>query len=125
MDDQGGPKFELSDDGAIASIWPEPGHADALYSLLRGAHPNMTVYRKRELPQRLHYAHNRRIPPIVAIPDEGWQIVRRRSRWSSLLGNHGCVSGGQGGGVCSHCRFYFGRCCINLESRRSLATCGK
>ena len=98
MDDQGGPKFELSDDGAIASIWPEPGHADALYSLLRGAHPNMTVYRKRELPQRLHYAHNRRIPPIVAIPDEGWQIVRRRSRWSSLLGNHGCVSGGQGGG---------------------------
>ncbi|HUG09757.1 MAG TPA: alkaline phosphatase family protein, partial [Opitutaceae bacterium] len=34
-------------------------------------------YRKDEIPERLHYRNNPRIPDILLIADEGWQIERK------------------------------------------------
>jgi len=31
------------------------------------------VYRREDVPARLHYSGNRRIPPVVLIADEGWR----------------------------------------------------
>ena len=61
----------------VADIWPDEGREDAVYRALANAHPHLTVYRKRDIPERLHYRHHRRIAPIIAIADEGWSIARR------------------------------------------------
>jgi len=67
--------FDLIDGGALGLIDPKPGLVDTVLNELQGANPHMHVYRKSELPARFHYDDNRRIPPIVAIPDEGYMIM--------------------------------------------------
>lgn len=39
----------------------------------------MSVYKKEDIPDRFHYKHNRRIQPILAVADEGWEIVQNNS----------------------------------------------
>ncbi len=53
------------------------GNHDRLYQRLHGVHPNLTVYRRHEIPDRLHFRANNRIPPVVALADEGWSITTR------------------------------------------------
>jgi predicted AlkP superfamily pyrophosphatase or phosphodiesterase len=62
----------------VASIVPKPGRdAYVLRALRTAAHPHLTVYKKGELPARLHYNTGSRITPIIAIADEGWTITTR------------------------------------------------
>ncbi len=44
---------------------------------LIGAHPHMTCWRKADIPARLHYGTNPRIPPIVCLAQVGWMIGTR------------------------------------------------
>ncbi len=62
----------------VLSLWPKPGREAEVYHKLRSAHPRLTVYRKHEIPERLHHRDHRRIPPIIAIADDGWRIASRR-----------------------------------------------
>lgn len=50
---------------------------EAVFKNLSGCHPNMTAYMKEDIPDRLHYKNNDRIPRIILIADEGWTIVQR------------------------------------------------
>jgi predicted AlkP superfamily pyrophosphatase or phosphodiesterase len=50
---------------------------DRLYRRLRDAHPNLTVYRREDMPERFHFKNNDRVPPVIAIADEGWSITTR------------------------------------------------
>jgi len=54
---------------------PRDGDVEALYRRLRGKDPHLAVYTREQLPARLHYRHNPRIPAIVGIPDDGWAVV--------------------------------------------------
>lgn len=78
--------------GALAGFNPRKGRtAEAEAALLR-PHAHMQCWRKSELPPRLHYGTNPRIPAIVCLPRSGWQIttreyVNQRKRLS--LGDHG------------------------------------
>jgi predicted AlkP superfamily pyrophosphatase or phosphodiesterase len=65
---------DLSPVGALA---PAAGYEAEAYARLKGAHPRMQVYRKGELPARLHFNTNPRITPIVTIIDEGWVLATR------------------------------------------------
>lgn len=56
-----------------------PGKLDAVYEALAHAHPNLTVYKKEEIPERWHYKYNDRIQPIIAVADEGWYILQNKS----------------------------------------------
>ena len=58
----------------VLELWPEPERVEEVLAKLRVA-PHLTVYRRGELPERLHYADNPRIPPIVALADEGWYVT--------------------------------------------------
>jgi predicted AlkP superfamily pyrophosphatase or phosphodiesterase len=58
-------------------IAPRPGREDAIYGALSGAHPRLRVYRRAETPAHWHYRDHPRIPEIVGVVDEGWQILRR------------------------------------------------
>lgn len=46
---------------------------------MANAHPNMTVYKKEQIPDRFQYKHNIKIQPILAVADKGWEIVRNKT----------------------------------------------
>jgi predicted AlkP superfamily pyrophosphatase or phosphodiesterase len=58
--------------GQYVALVPDPDDIDELYSALHGAHPALTIYRKGEIPNRLHLDGHRRTPPIVGIVENGW-----------------------------------------------------
>lgn len=55
------------------------GKFDEVYEALAHAHPNLTVYKKEEIPERWHYKYNTRVQPIIAVADEGWYILQNKS----------------------------------------------
>ena len=40
--------------GSGAPIWPQPGDEDDVYASLATAHPNMSVFKKEDIPERFH-----------------------------------------------------------------------
>jgi predicted AlkP superfamily pyrophosphatase or phosphodiesterase len=69
----------VGDWNPIATIIPTPTAGDYVFTALLHAHPHLQVFRKGELPDRLHYNSGERVTPIVAIADEGWSIGTRES----------------------------------------------
>ncbi|XP_067126662.1 ectonucleotide pyrophosphatase/phosphodiesterase family member 5-like [Centruroides vittatus] len=74
--------------GPVVGILPQEGKLDIVYNKLKHAHPNMSVYKKEEIPERWHYKNHRRIMPILAVADEGY-LIARKYRENSTLGQHG------------------------------------
>lgn len=70
--------IEIVDINPTLSVIPKAGTTvDEVYRRLAGAHPHLHVYRKEETPAAWHYRDNPRIPPIVGVADDGWQVRRR------------------------------------------------
>jgi predicted AlkP superfamily pyrophosphatase or phosphodiesterase len=87
---------EVVDINPTLALIPRPGRENAVYAALAGAHPRLRVYRRAETPPHWHYRDHPRIPPIVGVVDEGWQVLRRTTLASDLArrlvgprGNHG------------------------------------
>jgi predicted AlkP superfamily pyrophosphatase or phosphodiesterase len=57
----------------ISSISPLK-NVDEIYSKLKNIHPNMSVYKKGDAPERYHYRNHRRIQPVTAVAHEHWSI---------------------------------------------------
>lgn len=73
-------------------IWPKAGQEDTVYqSLKKAAH--LQVYRKDELPASYQLNDNQRIPPIIAVADEGWSTdfsgMANSVKRHYILGAHG------------------------------------
>ena len=68
---------EIIDINPTLGLLPKPGRQDAVYNALANAHPRLHVYLKRETPPHWHYRDHPRIPPIVGVVDEGWEVLRR------------------------------------------------
>ncbi|XP_035380968.1 ectonucleotide pyrophosphatase/phosphodiesterase family member 7-like [Electrophorus electricus] len=66
--------FHLVDYGPSGLLLPKEGRLEKVYNALKGAHPHLHVYRKEEMPARLHFANNNRILPIILWADEGYVI---------------------------------------------------
>lgn len=62
----------------MLGLWPRAGLEDSVYRALRGKHPHLAVWRRNEVPERLGYRGNPRIPPILAAADVGWSVTLRR-----------------------------------------------
>jgi predicted AlkP superfamily pyrophosphatase or phosphodiesterase len=54
------------------ALAPRDGDIETLYRRLRGRHPALAIYKRDELPARLHYTGSPRIAPIIGIPRDGW-----------------------------------------------------
>ncbi|XP_015281247.1 PREDICTED: ectonucleotide pyrophosphatase/phosphodiesterase family member 5 [Gekko japonicus] len=80
--------YMMIDHSPDVAILPAEGKLDEVYNALVKAHPHMTVYKKEDIPSRLHYRHSTRIQPILAVADEGWEILQNKSDHFNL-GNHG------------------------------------
>ncbi|MFQ5570353.1 MAG: ectonucleotide pyrophosphatase/phosphodiesterase [Rhodothermales bacterium] len=62
----------------VVMLRPVEGKMEAVYNALKAA-PHLSVYRREEIPDELHYRAHRRITPIVGIADEGWRIATRNA----------------------------------------------
>ncbi|XP_077977610.1 ectonucleotide pyrophosphatase/phosphodiesterase family member 7-like [Glandiceps talaboti] len=80
--------YVIADYGPVAMILPKEGNEELIFNTLKDAHPNMTVYRKADIPERFHYRDHYRILPIFAITDRPWEIA---TIWqpNGQLGGHG------------------------------------
>ncbi|XP_062386914.1 ectonucleotide pyrophosphatase/phosphodiesterase family member 7-like [Sardina pilchardus] len=66
--------FHLVDYGPTGMLLPKEGRLDKVYNALKGAHPHLHVYKKEEMPSRLHFSKNARILPIILWADPGYVI---------------------------------------------------
>ncbi|KAG0503512.1 hypothetical protein HPP92_003584 [Vanilla planifolia] len=49
----------------------------------------LEMFLKEDLPKRLHYSNNYRIPPIVGLLEEGYKVEQKRSKTKECGGDHG------------------------------------
>uniref|UniRef100_A0A0D9UXX0 Uncharacterized protein n=1 Tax=Leersia perrieri TaxID=77586 RepID=A0A0D9UXX0_9ORYZ len=49
----------------------------------------LRMYLKEDLPSRLHYSENYRIPPIIGLVEEGYKVEMKRSNKNECGGAHG------------------------------------
>jgi len=61
----------------VMDIWCEEAEVDSIFNLINGKHLNFSVYKKQDIPERLHFSENRRIAPIIGIMDNGWTLTSR------------------------------------------------
>lgn len=83
----------VSDWGPAAQIWATEMSADDIVAALDGAHPNLRVWQRDDIPARYRFGSHHRVPDVVAEADLEWMISNRphmagRTRYS-LLGMHG------------------------------------
>ena len=79
--------------GPNAGLRPKTGTAQELAARLRGKHPQLSVWLRSEVPERLHYRASSRIAPVVLSAAPGWFITTRdwlrAKRLTFDLGAHG------------------------------------
>jgi len=87
---------EVTDINPTLGLFPRAGREEAVYTALVNAHPRLRIFRKHETPEHWHYRDHPRIPPIVGVVDEGWQILPRATldqrvtrRQTGPRGEHG------------------------------------
>jgi predicted AlkP superfamily pyrophosphatase or phosphodiesterase len=85
-------QFDLQDSGPVVSIFPRRTTTAAdIHRALAGSHPQMTVYLREQMPERLHYRAHPRIAPVIAVAAEGWTISARsiQTAFETEAGAHG------------------------------------
>jgi predicted AlkP superfamily pyrophosphatase or phosphodiesterase len=77
--------------GSTLQINPRDGNVQRLYERLHDKHPELAIYRRNEIPARLHYRDNARIASIVGVPSDGWTVTTGERLMSEELhaGSHG------------------------------------
>ncbi|XP_077977297.1 ectonucleotide pyrophosphatase/phosphodiesterase family member 5-like [Glandiceps talaboti] len=89
--------YDLVDSVIVTALNPyDPKNTSAIYNALANV-SHMTVFLKNDaehgIPKHFHYTNNPRIMPIIAMPDEGWCIIRNMSEYDTHIngqnGSHG------------------------------------
>jgi predicted AlkP superfamily pyrophosphatase or phosphodiesterase len=87
---------DVVDWSPVLSLLPNDGDVEKLYAALKDKHPHLHVYRRDEIPAEYGIAGHPRLPPVVGIADDGWNITSARDfkRWivdrlRPLGGTHG------------------------------------
>ena len=72
---------------------PRSATMDVVYRALRDKHPALAVYKREDTPLHLHYRASNRIPPIVALAEDGWTITTRARHLVAAAGGSGGAHG--------------------------------
>nr|XP_033495635.1 ectonucleotide pyrophosphatase/phosphodiesterase family member 7-like [Epinephelus lanceolatus] len=83
--------FEILDYGGFGILTPRPGKEQEVFDSLSKA-PNLTVYKKNEMPESFHLTKSKRLPPIVVVADLGFNLNSRFIVYVNK-GDHGFHSG--------------------------------
>jgi predicted AlkP superfamily pyrophosphatase or phosphodiesterase len=75
LDDLVDPKtVHVEVSGLVTGLHAEPGHEAEVEKALLKPHDHMQCWRKADIPTRLHYGTNPRVPAIVCLAEPGWAI---------------------------------------------------
>jgi predicted AlkP superfamily pyrophosphatase or phosphodiesterase len=82
--------------GAYIGVNPNPGSEVEVERAMLAPHPHMTCWRKADIPGRLHYGTNARVPAIFCLAEPGWLILTQQigayaqiAYPDGFRGNHG------------------------------------
>lgn len=83
--------------GEIVQIFPKAGKEDVIMSALEKPGLHTTCWRKKDIPDRLHYKQGARVAPIVCTSDLGWMMtsreryetLKKRADFGRIRGAHG------------------------------------
>jgi len=85
--------IDVINTGVLAGFVPKPGYEAQVEHAVLQPHDHMRCWRKTEVPARLHYGTNARIPPLLCLADDGWLIFTRefmnRPNRHISIGEHG------------------------------------
>jgi len=81
--------YRVVEAGPYASLAPLPGREAAVEKALIAPHEHMQCWRKGELPARLHYGRNARVPAILCLAETGWQVLPTTPAEPRTGGAHG------------------------------------
>ncbi|WP_245683950.1 alkaline phosphatase family protein [Rhodohalobacter halophilus] len=82
---------EVIDWNPVAMIRPNEGISAEIYESLKANEENFRVYKKEDLPNRLHFKKHDRVPEIILIADLGYSITT-----SGRLEQYGVTGGAHG-----------------------------
>ena len=71
-------RVQVIDWDPVLQIIPDEDYLEKAFSNLQGAHPALHVFRKEQIPERLHFRNHRRIAPLVGLGEAGWRIVSKQ-----------------------------------------------
>jgi predicted AlkP superfamily pyrophosphatase or phosphodiesterase len=85
--------IDLINAGVLAGLAARPGHEVEVERALLAPHDHMRCWKKSEVPGRLHYGSNPRIPPLLCLANDGWIINTQKfmddPNHHISLGEHG------------------------------------
>ncbi|KAL5009956.1 hypothetical protein ScPMuIL_012261 [Solemya velum] len=79
--------YRIFSSNPVGAVLPNSGYEEEVYDNFTNAHPNLHVYKKKDIPDEWHFKHNRRIQPLLLVADEGYSL--RRNNSAVPAGNHG------------------------------------
>ncbi len=81
--------YRVVESGPFLTLEPAPGKADQLAGVILGPRDHMQCWRKEQIPERLHYGRNPRVPSFLCLADPGWMIVPAAPEKPVSGGAHG------------------------------------
>lgn len=81
--------FRMIEEGPYAALEPVAGHEAALAAALLAPHDHLRCWRKADLPAKLHYGRNPRVPAFLCLADMGWLLLGKLPEEGVDLGSHG------------------------------------
>jgi len=61
------------------------GNSDAIVSSLQGAHADLQVWAKADVPERFHFGSHYRTPDVIGLVGDGWTMYRTREYMNENL----------------------------------------
>lgn len=85
------PRYDFVNYGTVAMLNPAPGQEALIDRVLVHSHyDHMRCWHKGDIPKRLNFGSNRRIPEIVCLADDGWLVGNLRINGKGYkFGAHG------------------------------------
>jgi predicted AlkP superfamily pyrophosphatase or phosphodiesterase len=81
--------FHAVSQGAESGVRATPGHEDEVAKALLAPHDHMTCWRKADIPARLHFGKNPRVPPFYCLAQPGWLVEAAHTAYPTPKGEHG------------------------------------
>jgi predicted AlkP superfamily pyrophosphatase or phosphodiesterase len=85
--------IDIINTGVLAGFVPKRGHEAQVERAVLQPHEHVRCWRKADVPARLHYGTNARVPPLLCLADDGWLIFTRefmnRPNRHISVGEHG------------------------------------
>lgn len=76
--------------GPIASIEPLPGHEAEVAAEVLAPHEHMQCWRKADIPARFEFGTHRRVPSLLCLAENGWEILKADAKFrGNGGGDHG------------------------------------